>query len=97
MNLQRLTALVGVYICRANAQQKHETPPLLLLPSTSPHALTHLASSKLVVVNEAADICGAVQALQLPGGHLTRPGQPHAGTTCAAACRGVDWEGLVLG
>lgn len=49
------------------------------------------------MVNEAADICGAFQALQLPGGHLTRPGQPHTGTTCAAACRGVDWEGLVLG
>lgn len=30
----------------------------------------------------------AAQPLQLPGGHLTRHGQPHAGTTCAVACRG---------
>lgn len=71
------------------------THPASLAPP--PHALTHPASSKLVVVNEAADICGAVEPLQLPGGHLTRPGQPHAGTTCAVACRGVGWEGVVVG
>lgn len=48
---------------------------------------TQPISSKLVAVNEAADAC-VLCSLQLPSGHLTRPGLPHTGTTCTVACRG---------